>query len=212
VLNLRSPAAEHAIRVLVYVGISIASGCAPTRSIYHRVDVPDAVYFRDACYANAGPPSVAYYPFHGIYVSINLNPLEVGLHLPAETTASFETDRVHINGSTAQGEVSIDAYLTAAPHGSLGSGIPKAFLGVPDPYRPNLGLGPYVGASHHNRYRWYLFQGLATRSPQRSAWVKSEVRNGTVTLPPIVINGHRYPAQAIPFVRMSSFEISPVNC
>jgi hypothetical protein len=43
------------------------SGCVPIISQYPRIEAPDAVYYRGGCWGGSGPPSLVYYPFHGIF-------------------------------------------------------------------------------------------------------------------------------------------------
>jgi hypothetical protein len=92
-------------------------GCVPWRYSYEHLDVPGARYFQSACQHSAGPPSMAYYPFHVIFISLDVtHTVTLGLHLPAGTTAALNGTTVRITGSADSGPVDAIMPIRAARH------------------------------------------------------------------------------------------------
>lgn len=70
------------VRKRSYTGVVAAIAiCAVLSSCvwawrYERLEAPngigDAVYFKNVCGGGFGPPSTIYYPFHGSFVSVDL--------------------------------------------------------------------------------------------------------------------------------------------
>src|SRR5260370_19106123 len=102
-------------------GLSL-SGCVPMTSMYEKIDVPGAVYFKEMCYASVGPPSVAYYPFHGIFISMNFSSTELGIHVPAGTTVQLNDDTIRIAGTSKSGQFEKSVRIKAFKQGSSGNG------------------------------------------------------------------------------------------
>ena len=186
------------------------AGCVPDFSTYNRPEIPQARYFPDGC-DGFGARSVAYYPFHGIYISLSIDPVSVGLHIPAGTTAKLDGDTVVISAATERGPLEIHTRLKAAPHGSVGNIDPDEFRGLPDPYTPDAGSRPLIGGSKEGRLIWYLFIGMGKDRPNQLQLVPIAF-GGTIELPPITVNDRHYPAQVLPFTRKRHVGIQPVNC
>lgn len=192
--------------VLAYLGMC---GCLPTRYTYQRIDVPDARYFKPTCYASVGPPSVAYYPLHGIFISLDVTDLiTLALHLPAGNTVMLNGNAVRIVGSADSGPIDTTIPIRAARH----EVDRREFSDLPDPFTSADNFGPLTGETDHGRFRWYSFLSESSASPPRVTGSPRGLIRGTVELPSITINGQSYGAQVLPFERRVHYGIFPLNC
>jgi len=198
---------------VVALGFAASSGCAPMRWSYEKIEAPDARYFQNTCHAGSGPPSVAYYPFHGIFISLDVtNWIGLGLHLPAGTTAQLNGNSVRISGTTSSGAVEATIAIRAARHGSLGSGDPREFNALRDPFTSANNFGPLTGDTQDGRYVWYLFISETDDPGPRIIPTPRGLIRGTVELPSMTINGERYDPQVLPLQHQVYAGISSINC
>src|SRR5580698_9192814 len=86
------------LRPMVAVVICSQIGCVPIVGSYQRVDVADARYLHGIC-SSYGPRNWAYFPYHGIFLSLNLSSLNFGVHYPKTTTVELASDEVTVTGS-----------------------------------------------------------------------------------------------------------------
>jgi hypothetical protein len=182
---------------------------------YLRIEAPEARYFDSSCHGSVGPPSVVYYPYHGLFISLKItDDVALGVHLPAGVTAQLDGNRVRISGMTDHGPVNVDLPIRAARQGSVGTVHPWEFSGLPDPFSSADHFGPLVGASRDGHYVWYFFVGETNPSqgPQGLITTPRGLLRGTVELPPMTINGQHYGPQMLLFERRAHAEVSPVNC
>ncbi len=201
-------------RMLVTLLVCAASsGCAPMRWSYEHIEAPDARYYQSVCYASVGPPSVAYYPFHGIFISLDVtNWVALGLHLPAGTTAQLNGNAVRISGTTNSGPVDATIPIKAARHGSLGNGDPREFSALRDPFTSPDYFGPLTGDTHDGKYVWYLFISETDETQPHLTPSPRGLIRGMVELPSITINGLRYDPQSLPLEHRVHTGISSINC
>jgi hypothetical protein len=99
------------------------------------VVAPAAVYYRSMC-GGFGPRDYAYYPYHGIYISVDLSPLQLGLHYPAGTTVALNGHTVKIRGMRQTEPVEVVKHLVPGMHASLGNATPGEFCAMDDPMDP----------------------------------------------------------------------------
>ena len=199
-------------RLALALGVSTTvGGCVPMAEHYLRIEVPEARYFGSSCHGGVGPPSVVYYPYHGLFISLRItDEVALGVHVPAGTTAQVDGDRVRILGMTDHGAVDVSLPIRATQQGSLGSVHPREFSGFPDPFTSAENFGPLVGASNEGHYLWYLF--VARTDPIHLSSTPPGLLRGTVELPRMTINGQHYGPQTLHFERHVHAELSPVNC
>lgn len=207
------------MRTRLYSSILVLAlaGCAVMPVGYQKPEVPNARYFQDTC-GGFGAPEVAYYPYHGIFVSVAL--VEgyfpaVGLHVPLGMTASLDDNSVKVTGRTAQGEFAVVGVLQAVRHWSFGNWAPHfpPFLWQPDPYRsPTDLVSLQGGGTASGGYFWYLFAAFPSSDSTRYLALPPHVSSGEIELPPITVDGRKYPAQRIPFERRTVVRVMPVNC
>jgi hypothetical protein len=199
------------------LALILTSGCAPMWGTYSRIDAPDARYFRQDCRGTVGPRSIAYFPYHGIFISIDMNPwIRFGIHVPSGNDAELLGRTVKITGSTQSGPVEFTADIKPTSIGSFGSDTPYEFMAfyartyrdVADNY-----FGPFKGASKGNRHIWHLFTAFdESQKPRRVVQVPRGLVSGTIELPALAVNGQRFEPQKLPFRRDSYFQIVPINC
>jgi hypothetical protein len=108
------------------LGISM-SACVPITASYERIEAPDARYLRVVCRGSVGPPSTAYYPFHGIFISLNFSSTEFGLHVPKGLTVQLNDDKIHIKGFSKTAQFGKTVNISAFRQGSSGNGDPPEF-------------------------------------------------------------------------------------
>ena len=180
-------------------------------TVYEHIDAPGAVYFKDICRGTIGPPSTVYYPFHGIYISLNYTFTTFGLHIPEGMTVQLADNAIKVSGISSSGPAQTVIHFKAHPRGAAGNNDPVEFsVSAPD-IAPDY-LGPFEGRSVGNRYVYYLFLGT---DDDRYSHLKSppfHLTEGTIELPAMIINGIRYDSQILSFKQTKYFEISPVNC
>jgi hypothetical protein len=98
-LSLRRPARFRVTYAFAFLLVSALScGCVPIVHHYARAETADARYLQAYC-GDYGPADWTYYPFHGIFISVSLSPLHLGLHYPTGTTVELDSNEVTINGS-----------------------------------------------------------------------------------------------------------------
>lgn len=203
------------LRLSVFTGSFVMaccsiSGCVPVSQHYERAEAPDAVYLQGLC-GGSGPPNWAYYPFHGIFVSVALSPLQVGLHYPPETTVSFESNALTITGWRDNMLVTIPAQLSAAVHDVFGNSAPEQFDAMFDPLAAN-GRSGYRRSSAGRGLVWANFIGRDTNAPSRSVTIPMDLERAKIVIPAMTINGQAYPSQELSIVNRMYRGIIPVNC
>lgn len=189
------------------------TGCIPIVSSYSRIEVPGARYFGSSCHGVSGPSSVVYYPFQGIFISLDMNPwLRLGLHVPAGTIAQLNGETIKIEGETETGGVVFTARMKASSRGSLGAVNPKEFQAFPDPVISDNNFEPVIGNSKGGNHIWQLYLAMDNQVPNRLLQVPRGLISGTIELPSITVNGQKYESQRLQFRRERYSELSPVNC
>ena len=157
-------------------------------------------------------PSVAYYPFHGIFISLDLtNIVELGLHVPAGTTVELNGSTVHMTGIADSGPIDTTIPIRAARHDYVRKNDPLAFS-ARDTFTAADNFGPLLGDTSNGRDLWYSFISETSEPVPHYIRTPNGLIRGTVELPPITINGQSYEAQSIRFERRVHTEVSPVNC
>jgi hypothetical protein len=180
-------------------------------STYERIEAPGAVYFKNICRGTVGPPSTVYYPFHGIYISLDYTFTTFGLHIPEVMTVQLTDNTITVDGVGKSGSAQTTVHFKAYPRGAGGNGDPPEFA-VGAPYSSADTLGPFEGRSIGNRYVYYLFMGTDDNRPNRLISPPFDLTEGTIELPAMIINGQHYEPQILLFKQTKYFEISPVNC
>jgi hypothetical protein len=191
----------------------LSQGCVPGSISYLRVDAPGAVHLKSLCGGTVGAPEILYYPFESIFISVDPQPILLGLHVPAGVVAQMDGDMVRITGTTSDGPVSKEVRLQLAPQNMIGTNVPAEFRKLPDAFTSDLTtLSPLTGASSGGYLRWYLFISRDDVRPGHFVGPPPGLLEGTIELPPITIDGHRYPAQVLRINRASYATVIPVNC
>lgn len=72
--------------------------------------------------------------------------------------------------------------------------------------------GPFVGSTRGNEYVYHFFMGIDENSPGHIGLLPADLLRGTMELPPMTINGHRYERQVLTFKRTLFFAFTLVNC
>jgi hypothetical protein len=188
------------------------SGCVPMTFNYERIDAPDAVRFKAVCRGTVGPPSTVYYPFHGIYISLNFSSTTFGLHIPEGVTVQLNGNAIKVDGVSKSGQAQKIVHFKASRQGAVGNDDPPEFRALPDPYTSTDNFGPFVGSSNGDRYVYYFFTGVDDIDVSRGASLPFDLLYGTIELPSMTIDGHRYEPQILPFKQTKFSEISPINC
>jgi hypothetical protein len=155
---------------------------------------PDAKYFKSICRATIGPPSTVYYPYHGIYISLNFTFTSFGLHIPEGATVQLNDGTIKVNGVSSAGPVEMTVHFKAFPQGSGGTNGPPEFA-VRAPYTALDALGPFEGTSVGNRCVYYFFMGIDDDRPNRMVSLPFDLAEGTIELPAMTINEERYERQ-----------------
>jgi len=189
------------------------SGCVPSVAKYARIDVPGAVFVHsDRCAGKAGAPSLIYYPFNGIHISLNLHVLMIGVHVPVGTVVQLNDTAIRIEGMTDAGPYSATFQLRAVPHSAIFPSGLRAFSGQADPYTSRNNFGPLAGEKEADEVAWYQFVAMDSQDPRLLVRMPQAITKGILHLPSLTINGQMYESQSLSFTLETFVSIESVNC
>ncbi len=187
------------------------AGCIPVTEHYQRAETPDASYLRGTC-GDSGPPDWTYYSFHGIHISVSpSSSLQVGLHYPAGTTASLDSNRIELRGWRGDKAINIVAFLHPALHAALGNLAPERFEGMRDPTDPE-GLHRYRRYSSDKDVVWANFLAYDEDVSDHFIRVPKGLDRGVIVVPAMTVNGQSYGPQELLIVRRLYSGVLPINC
>jgi hypothetical protein len=172
----------------------------------HPARPPRAQYLQASC-GDYGPADWTYYPFHGIFISVSLSPLHLGLHYPTGTTVELDSNEVTINGSRLGTSVHLIYQLTRTLHAALGSGAPWRLDAMADPMDP-AGRYGYRRTTQGRDFAWANFSAREALIPA----VPHDLGGATIGIPAMTINGKRTSSQELTITRKNYVGIIPVNC
>ena len=137
--------------------ISLAlTSCVPYVASFPKIEAPNATYLRSGCQSDLGPKSMVYYPFHGIYISIDGS--RFGLHIPSGTVVELNGKTVEIAGMIGTTPFHSIVNLKAVSHRSIGTGYqPSQFMESIDHYTTPGNFGPLEGGGNGTYLLWYLY-------------------------------------------------------
>jgi hypothetical protein len=212
-------AVRRAAVLLALPASALLASCTVGFWNYQRIEAPEADHLQARCQGKSGPPELTYYPFHGIFISLALDPLQLGLHVPRGMTAALDGNSLLISGPDGSGRT-LSVRLKAARHQVMADDDPAAFSVAPDPYTAPDGFGSLQGGSRDGFAVWYLFdEDVGARAPDAPdpAEFLDHLKSGTLQLPAITLNGRTWPAQVLPFTRTSYQEatqlmLTPGHC
>lgn len=219
--SLKEGLAVFLVRRVAVLGLSqfcvSIAGCVPVvAGHYLSVDAPKAQYFKHTCGGTVGPPSIAYFPYHGIYVSAWLPALMLGLHLPANSEAKLDSNELRITAITPSGPIEETYPLVLQSfEKALGLNPPPELRRQTDGQKyGNVINGTVKGAVAGQGILWYLFRAGDRKQPpdQYGVSLPAKSSGGDFEVPAMTINGVHYPAQPLPITRKTYSELMPVNC
>lgn len=175
-----APALRHyaaVLRAALLLGPGLVlSGCTVGFWNYQQITAPDVQYVQLNCNGHDGPPKLAYYPFHEIFIGIAVDPLDLRLRTPRGVHAHLDGDSVVVSGHTDKGSLDLTLKLkTAAQASDAGSLAEMRF---------------------EERHEGSWIAG----APSSDARIDT-MTAGTIRLPPITIDNTNWPAQTLPFTR-----------
>ena len=83
----------------------LLGGCTVGFWNYQQITAPEATYIQVNCNGRDGPPKLAYYPFHGVFIGVAIGPLDLRLRTPRGVHAHLDGDSVLVNGHTDKGNL-----------------------------------------------------------------------------------------------------------
>jgi len=164
----------------------LLSGCTVGFWSYQQIAAPDAQYIQVNCNGRDGPPKLAYYPFHGIYIGIAVSPLDLRLRTPRGVHAHLDGESVVVSGHTDKGNLDLTLKLKTAAQSS--------------------DAGSLAEVRYEERHESSWQPGVPTSDAQIDTMTL-----GTVQLPPITIDTTTWPAQTLPFTRKVYTEVMQPN-
>jgi hypothetical protein len=164
----------------------LLSGCTVGFWSYQQIVAPDAQYIQVNCNGRDGPPKLAYYAFHGIYIGIAVSPLDLRLRTPRGVHAHLDGDSVVISGHSDKGNLDLTLNLKTAAQAS--------------------DAGSLAEVRYEERHEGSWQPGVPTSDAQIDTMTM-----GTVQLPPITIDTMTWPAQTLPFTRKVYTEVMQTN-
>lgn len=181
----QSPARDRyaAVRAtLILLPIFLFSGCTVGFWNYQQIAAPDALYLKVNCDGHDGPPKLAYYPFHGIFIGIAIGPLDLRLRTPRGVHAHLEGDSVLVSGHTDKGDLDVTLKLKTATQAS--------------------DAGRLAEVRYEERHDSSWQAGVPTADARIDT-----MNSGTILLPAITIDTMTWPAQTLPFTRKPYTEL-----
>ncbi|HEY6457605.1 MAG TPA: hypothetical protein VIY90_20190 [Steroidobacteraceae bacterium] len=173
-------------RAALLLGSGLQSGCTVGFWDYQQIVAPDAQYVQVNCNGRDGPPKLAYYPFHEIFIGIAVDPLDLRLRTPRGIHAHLDGDAVRIRGHTDKGNLDLTMKLkTAAQSSDAGSLAEMRF---------------------EERHDSSWAPGVPTSDAQIDTMTA-----GTILIPPITIDNTTWPAQPLPFTRKVYSQVMQPN-
>src|ERR1700728_4822404 len=101
----------------------LLSGCTVAFWSYQQIGAPEAQYIQVNCNGRDGPPKLAYYPFHGIFIGVAIGPLDLRLRTPRGMQAHLNGDSVVVRGNTDKGDLNLTMKLKTAKESSDGGSL-----------------------------------------------------------------------------------------
>jgi hypothetical protein len=191
-------------------------GCVPYSETYYRLDRSDARYFGGSCLGGVGPPSIAYFPYEGIYLSAAVGEIRkailVGVHVPAGQKVQLLTRSVVVTYEPPSKDTSTPLELKPAPRRG-GTPDPREFRYIEDPYGKEDFFGllsgetrkVYVGRSETDQIAYKTYQYIAD-------FQDDQVERGAITFPTFRINGKDFEGPRLPFRRSTHVGLLAINC
>jgi hypothetical protein len=171
---------------LILASALVVSGCTVGFWSYQQIAAPEAQYIQVNCNGNDGPPKLAYYPFHEIFIGVAISPLDLRLRTPRGVHAHLDGDSVLVSGHTDKGNVDVTMNLKTAVQASDAGSLAE------------------MRFEERHDHSWQ--PGVATADSQIDA-----MSGGTVRLPPITIDSTTWPAQTLVFTRKVYTEVMKPN-
>jgi hypothetical protein len=162
------------------------SGCTVGFWSYQQISAPDAQYIQVNCNGSNGPPKLAYYPFHDIFIGVAVGPLDLRLRTPRGVHAHLDGDSVVVSGRSDKGNLDVTMKLKTATQSS--------------------DAGSLAEMRFEERHDSSWQPGVPT-----SDALVDTMNSGTITLPPITIDKTAWPAQTLPFKRTAYTEVMKPN-
>ena len=176
-----------AVRTVILMVPTLAlTACTVGFWSYQEITAPEAEYVQVNCNGSNGPPKLAYYPFHGIFIGIAVGPLDLRLRTPRGVHAHLDGDSVLVSGHNDKGNLEVTMKLKTATQASDAGSLAEMRFEE----RHDTGWQPGV--------------------PTSDALVDT-MTTGTITLPAITIDNSTWPAQTLPFARKAYTEVMKPN-
>jgi hypothetical protein len=180
-------AVRTAVALAGTLGVLAAlSGCTVGFWSYQQIAAPQAQYSQVNCNGRDGPPKLAYYPFHDIFIGVAVSPLDLRLRTPRGVHAHLDGDSVIVSGHTDKGSIDLTLKLKTAAQAS--------------------DAGSLAEVRYEERHDGSWQPGVPTSDAQIDTMTA-----GTVQLPPITIDTMTWPAQTLPFTRKVYTEVMKPN-
>jgi hypothetical protein len=200
-------------KTALFFALILLAGCVPYATTYPRIEVAGATCLHPGCQAEVGTKSMAYYPFHGIYISIDLRDSRFGLHIPSGTVVELNGKAIKIDGLLGKTPYQATLNLRAASHASVGIGYePAQFMESIDHYTTPDNFGPLEGGGNGSYLLWYLYLFQDQQDARRILFIPKGLTEGTIEIPAMTINGQHYESQELTFKRETYVGMAAVNC
>jgi hypothetical protein len=164
----------------------VLPGCTVGFWSYQQIAAPEAQYVQVNCNGHDGPPKLAYYPFHEIFIGVAVNPLDLRLRTPRGIHAHLDGDSVVVSGHTDKGNLDVTLKLKTAAQASD------------------------AGSLAEMRFEERHDGSWAPGTPNSDAQIDT-MTAGTILLPPITIDNTVWPAQSLPFTRKVYTQVMQAN-
>jgi hypothetical protein len=171
--------------LLVVPSLALA-GCTVGFWNYQQITAPEAQYVQLNCNGSDGPPKLAYYPFHEIYIGVAIGPLDLRLRTPRGVHAHLDGDSVVVSGHTDKGDRVVTMKLKTAKESSD------------------------AGSLAEMRFEERHDSGWQPGVPTSDAQIDT-MSTGTILLPAITIDNTTWPAQTLPFTRKIYTQVMKAN-
>jgi hypothetical protein len=183
------------------LAISVAlTGCVPLPYTFHQLEYPGGENKRTGnC---SGPADELRFPFHGIYISVRIDAqvvpnFGVSIDVPAGHVARLQSAEAVLTSKTPSGEIALPIVLV--PYNTELTKVYEAtqpMVGRTSKFRHLFGVDDI--------YAWFPFK---SREEPIEAGEEGQLR-----LPNLYVDDVLYSGPVIPYRKVTSVSIAPLNC
>ena len=201
------------IRLLLLLSAILLAGCFPIIHSYYRAEPEHSSRYRDYCHGSAGPPTVAMFPFHKVFLAVALNRdlsiISYSISVPEGVVAQLISRSIGLSYASESATPSSTSNLAPV---RASAGTAWQLKAIPTSFEQESYFGPLNGGSDAVEH-WFKEDTIVHKTYHYEASFPARAaKEGYIFLPSLLVNDHRYEGPVVPFSKAHAFEVSPINC